>query len=270
MNDNDLEFLEEYQSDNIYDLVRERKKSKAVQGMLHNTSVPQKYYYLENFANGGFAKREIGTDFLDAVEDNKDGFVPKEKQRSDSLFYSTFPMILHYEGGLVHNPKDKGGKTNMGVTQGFLDTFKGKAGVEVNDVENLTLGDAVKLYKTEWDIYGFGKLDNTDVMKLVYDFSVNAGSRTAIKHLQQALNKKGYNLKVDGYIGSKTNKAVNAVDETWLKKELQKSRADHYDGIVDGDPEQYEFIKGWFNRLNDIGGKYGCDTTFVSRHVKRK
>ena len=69
---------------------------------------------MENFANGGFAKREIGTDFLDAVEDNKDGFVPKEKQRSDSLFYSTFPMILHYEGGLVHNLKDKGGKTNMG------------------------------------------------------------------------------------------------------------------------------------------------------------
>ena len=38
MNDNDLEILEEYQSDNIYDLVHERKKSKAVQNILHKSS----------------------------------------------------------------------------------------------------------------------------------------------------------------------------------------------------------------------------------------
>ena len=156
----------------------------------------------------------------------------------------------------------------MGITQKFLDTYKNKSGVNVDDVENLTQSDAVKLYKAEWDTYGFGKLDNTDVMKLVYDFSVNSGPKTAIKYLQKTLNKRGCNLSVDGYIGNKTNQALNGVDEKWLKTELQKSRAEHYDKIVDRHPEQRVFIKGWFRRLNDIGQKHGCDTIFKSRHLK--
>lgn len=270
MNDNDFEILEEYQSDNIYDLVRERKKNKAVDGILYKASIPKKYFYLEHYANGGFAKREIGIDYLDAVEDANGVLLSKEKQRSDSLFYSTLPMVLHYEGGYVNNPKDNGGETNMGITKVFLDTYKKKAGIKTNDIKKLTKDDAVKLYKAEWDIYGFGKLDNTDIMRLVYDFSVNSGPQTAIKYLQEALNRKGQNLKVDGYIGNNTNNAVNTVDENWLKKELQRLRAEHYDKIVDEDPEQDVFITGWFKRLNDIGNKYGCDTTFISRHKNRK
>lgn len=265
MNDNDLEMLEEYQSDNIYDLVRERRRSNAVHGVFHKNPGSKKYYYLEHYANGGIEKREIGTEYLDAVEDVSSS---KDRQRSDSLFYSTLPMVLCYEGGFVNNPKDKGGKTNMGITQRFLDTYKNKSGVNVDDVENLTQSDAVKLYKAEWDTYGFGKLDNKDVMKLVYDFSVNSGPKTAIKYLQKTLNKRGCNLSVDGYIGDKTNQALNGVDEKWLKTELQKSRAEHYDKIVDRHPEQRVFIKGWFSRLNDIGQKHGCDTIFKSRHLK--
>ena len=61
----------------------------------------------------------------------------------------------------------------MGITQKFLDTYKKKAGVNVTDVKELTKKDAISLYKAEWDSRGFGLLDNTDVMKLVYDFSVN-------------------------------------------------------------------------------------------------
>ena len=268
MNDNDLEILEEYQSDNIYDLVHERKKCKALQNIQHKSSNNKKYYYLEQYANGKTDKREIAPGFLDAIELPKDGLIPQEIQRSDSLFYSTLPMVLNYEGGLVNNPKDKGGKTNMGITKGFLDTYKKKSGVKVDDVENLSQGDVVKLYKAEWDIFGFGKLDNTDVMKLIYDFSVNSGPKTAIKYLQQSLNKKGHNLQVDGYIGKKTNDAVNAVDEQWLKDEIQKARAEHYDSIVDNNSEQKEFIVGWFNRLNDIGRKYGTGIKLRSRHLK--
>ncbi len=88
-------------------------------------------------------------------------------------------------------------------------------------------------------------------MKLIYDFSVNLGPSTAIRSLQKALNKKGHNLVVDGYIGDKTNQTVNAVNEKWLKRKLQKSRAEHCDSIVDKYPEQKRFIKGWFYRIND-------------------
>lgn len=205
----------------------------------------------------------------DELEKNNRGSLAKQKHRSDSLFYATIPIVLHYEGGYVNDKFDRGGETNMGITQKFLDTYKKKAGVNVDNVKNLTKSDAVKLYKAEWDSRGFGLLDNENVMKLVYDFSVNSGPQTAIVSLQKALNKKGYNLVEDGYIGNKTNQAVNAVDEKWLKKELQKSRAEHCDKIVDKFPEQKRFINGWFNRINDVGNKFGCDTIFRSRHSNR-
>ena len=88
----------------------------------------------------------------------------EQQQRSNSLFYSTIPLILKYEGGFSDNPNDRGGKTNMGVTQGFLDTYKERAGVSVDDVRHLKEEDAIELYRTEWNIYGFGKLDNSNVM----------------------------------------------------------------------------------------------------------
>ena len=191
----------------------------------------------------------------------------EQQQRSDSLFYSTIPLVLKYEGGFTDNPNDRGGRTNMGVTQGFLDTYKERAGVSVDDVRYLKEEDAIELYRTEWNIYGFGKLDNSNVMKLVYDFAVNSGPLVAIKYLQRILNSKGKNLAVDGYIGENTNRAANSVDEKWLVREIQKSRAEHCDRIVDQDPKQREFIKGWFNRINDIGKKCGCATVFRSRHL---
>ena len=74
-------------------------------------------------------------------------------------------------------------------------------------------------------------------------------------------------MTTDGHIGDKTNNAVNSVNENWLKKELQKSRAEHCDKIVDKYPEQKCFIKGWFNRINDISTKCGCDTILKSKHL---
>ena len=67
MNDNEFEMYEEYQSDNMNDLVCERKKSKAVESVLHNGSVPKKYYYWEHYVNGDSVKHKIESGFLDAV-----------------------------------------------------------------------------------------------------------------------------------------------------------------------------------------------------------
>ena len=265
MND-ELEIIEEFQSDSINELVSERKKNKAVQRFMMQPSTFTKYYYIENYPNGDSLKSEIAPENLDELGENEKGSLAKQKHRSDSLFYATIPLVLHYEGGFVDDPIDRGGKTNLGITQRFLDTYKEKAGVNVTDVKDLTKKDAMALYKAEWDSRGFGLLDNTDVMKLVYDFSVNSGPQTAIVSLQKALNQKGYNLVEDGYIGNKTNQAVKEVDEKWLKRELQKLRAEHCDGIVDKHPEQQRFINGWFYRINDIGNKLGCDTIFKSRH----
>lgn len=203
-----------------------------------------------------------------STQEKKEQQKGNKRDRSDSLFATLIPITLKYEGGLVNAPNDRGGKTNWGITHKFLKTYKNRAGISTEDVSDLTKEDAIKLYKAEWDNYGFGELDKTDIIKLVHDFSVNSGPTKAIKTLQEILNKRGFNLTVDGHIGAKTNKAVNSVDENWLKQELQRSRAEHCDRIVDKHPEQKVFIRGWFNRINDIGRKCGCNTIFQSRHLK--
>ena len=268
MND-ELELIEEFQSDSIDELVSERKKNKVVQRFTMQPSNSTKYFYIGNYSNGDSLKSEIAPENLDELGKKDKSSLAKQKHRSDSLFYATIPLVLHYEGGYVNDKLDRGGETNMGITQPFLDTYKKKAGVNVDNVKNLTKSDAIKLYKAEWDSRGFGLLDNENVMKLTFDFSVNSGPSTAIRSLQKVLNKKGYNLKEDGYIGDKTNQAVNSVDEKWLKKELQKSRAEHCDSIVDKNPDQERYIEGWFYRINDIGNKFGCDTIFKSRYSKK-
>ena len=87
-------------------------------------SISTKYYYIENYPNGDSLKSEIAPENLDELGKNEKGSLAKQKHRSDSLFYATIPLVLHYEGGFVDDPIDRGGKTNMGITQKFLDTYK--------------------------------------------------------------------------------------------------------------------------------------------------
>ena len=48
MND-ELDMIEEFQSDSINDLIVERKKNNAVQRFLTQPSSPTKYYHMQNF-----------------------------------------------------------------------------------------------------------------------------------------------------------------------------------------------------------------------------
>ena len=216
---------EEYNSDNINDIIQERKKNIVLREMLpylFNEKIDKTIYNLIKTNNdGSFSKIRLNNDFFTNKEKNKQESnihtINKnyKQQRSDSLFYKTIPTTLNYEGGYVNNSQDRGGKTNMGITQKFLNTYKNKAGIPIDDVKDLSYNDAIKLYKAEWDTYGFGLLDNTNIMKLVHDFSVNSGPYTAITNLQHILNKKGHNFTTDGHIGDKTNNAVNSVNENW-------------------------------------------------------
>ena len=58
MND-EMEIIEEIQSDNIEELVRERKKDKSIQHFLTHPSSPTRYYHIINYSNGDSLKSEI-------------------------------------------------------------------------------------------------------------------------------------------------------------------------------------------------------------------
>ena len=98
MND-ELELIEEFQSDSIDELVSERKKNKAIQRFTTQSSNSTKYYYIENYPNGDSLKSEIAPENLDELGKKDKSSLAKQKHRSDSLFYATIPMVLRYEGG---------------------------------------------------------------------------------------------------------------------------------------------------------------------------
>ena len=190
MND-ELELIEEFQSDSIDELVSERKKNKVVQRFTMQPSNSTKYFYIGNYSNGDSLKSEIAPENLDELGKKDKSSLAKQKHRSDSLFYATIPLVLHYEGGFVDDPIDRGGKTNMGITQKFLDTYKRTAGVNVADVKDLTKKDAINLYKAEWDSRGFGLLDNTDVMNLFMIFLLIQVHKQQLFLCRRLLTRKG-------------------------------------------------------------------------------
>ena len=97
--------------------------------------------------------------------------------------------VLEAEGGFVHDPDDKGGATNHGVTQQSYSEFLGRKAT-VEEVKNMTVEDAKECYKKDFWIPA--KVDRIpDNLKHIYfDMVVNMGRRNAGKILQQAVNTK--------------------------------------------------------------------------------
>ncbi|WP_343314810.1 glycoside hydrolase family 108 protein [Brucella sp. BE17] len=104
-----------------------------------------------------------------------------------SNFTEIMPYIFKEEGGYVDNPKDPGGATNMGITQGTLSGWMGRAASR-EEVKNLSKGTAMEIYRKQyWD-----KIDGDHlppgVDYALLDFAVNSGTAHAIKMLQQVLD----------------------------------------------------------------------------------
>ncbi len=154
MNDKDFEMIEEFQSDSMVGLVGERIKNKAVQRFLVQSSSPVKYYNIEYYPNGDSLKSEITPEYLDELGKSKKVSFSTQKHRSHSLFYTAIPTVLHYEGGYANDKFDRGSETNMGITQPFLDTYKKKAGVNVDNVNNLTKNNVINYIKQNGIVEG--------------------------------------------------------------------------------------------------------------------
>lgn len=155
--------------------------------------------------------------------------------------------LLRLEGGYVNHKNDRGGCTCKGVT---LPVYRGMygAGLDCSDLKNITDQEAGAIYKTQyWDICGADKIQNSQIANLLVDFAVNSGCRTAIKTIQRLLN-----VEVDGVIGSVTIGAINAYSDPFeLHSKLMNVRKNHYEKIVENNPSQKVFLKGWMNRLKE-------------------
>ncbi len=170
-----------------------------------------------------------------------------------NLFIST---ILKHEGGFVDDPLDRGGATNKGITmKTFQDTAQSILGIAptLENLKNLTDAQAGEIYKARyWDKIKGDDIELQDLANIMFDFAVNSGPGRAAKYLQSILQDMGENISVDGAIGPNTLNALSRVDSVEVYRQYKQRRIEFYHKIVENNPSQERFLKGWLNRINSF------------------
>jgi lysozyme family protein len=161
------------------------------------------------------------------------------------MIHEMIDGIIEREGGYIDLKADKGGPTNMGVTQKTLAAYRGHP-VSKDDVKNLTKQEVRQIY---YDIYwvksGFGQLNlATLVEELLLDSAVHHGVSGATKLLQKAVA-----VKADGVIGPVTRTVVNSMAPDKLAAALCAERVAKFGRIITNDHSQAVFAAGWMNRM---------------------
>jgi len=164
---------------------------------------------------------------------------------SDDAVYGFISRLLVVEGGFVNHPDDKGGPTNMGITQATLSRWRNKP-VSVGDVSNLGDLEARDIYH---ELYWFRprlstlRLDPI-VAEMLFDAAVHSGPRRAIKFLQEAIG-----VRADGAIGPVTRDRAAVFKQPELAAGIMVKRMEYVGRIITKSPSQAVFAAGWMHRL---------------------
>lgn len=157
------------------------------------------------------------------------------------------PIIRKWEGGWSNNKYDKGKETMCGITLSTFRNFFGKDKT-ADDLKHITDEQWKYIFKSGyWDKCNADRIQNQSIANLLVDFAWGSGSKTAIKKIQKLLG-----VKVDGILGEITLSAINKADSKELFENLWKVRKQFFISIVNNNPSQSIFLKGWLNRLNDF------------------
>jgi lysozyme family protein len=166
-------------------------------------------------------------------------------------FERSFVNVLQYEGGYVNKPSDRGGATNLGITEAVA-RENGYSG----DMEYLPMETAKQIYKNKyWNTLNLDSVASKDfdIADRLFNISVNMGCIVAGKFLQRAINLfRTEQLELDGDIGQNTIHALSllGMQELIMIFNLIKwQQAIRYCEICEHNPSQKVFIKGWIRRV---------------------
>lgn len=149
-------------------------------------------------------------------------------------FDSLFSLLINHEGGYVNDPADPGGETKFGISKRSYPTV---------DIANLTLEDAKLIYKRDfWDRYSIDKFPAT-LRHDVFDFAVNSGGATAIRHLQRVLG-----VVDDGVVGPVTLRKLAESDPILVEKKYLGSRLQFMTRLRNWPNHG----RGWASRIADL------------------
>lgn len=160
-------------------------------------------------------------------------------------FDKCLALVLSDEGHYVNDPRDPGGRTNLGVTQRAWEAYVGHP-VDEQTMRGLTPDKVKPFYKAMyWD-----KIRGDDLPAGIdyaaFDFAVNSGVSRAVKMLQQIAG-----VLVDGALGPRSMEAVAACDPAQTVDALCDMRLDFMKRISTWPT----FGKGWSARVARVKAK---------------
>lgn len=166
-----------------------------------------------------------------------------------SRFDECLEFVLKWEGGYGNHSSDRGGATNRGITQKTYDDWRASKGLVRSPVSGISMDEVRNIYRDRyWKSAHCGDCPESIDLAL-FDSAVNCGPKQAIKFLQRALN-----IPDDGVFGPVTSHTLKTttIPHEEIAKLLIDERDEFYDRLVQNDPRQMVFAKGWNNRLNDL------------------
>lgn len=152
-------------------------------------------------------------------------------------FSQAADIMLVREGGLVDDPNDPGGLTKYGISLAAHPEL-GREGIL-----NLTPSQAVDIYREEyWDAAHCDEFPPY-LRMAIFDFAINSGAETAIRHLQRVLD-----VATDGIVGPETLGAATAAPRKSLMETYLKERV----RFLFGNPRFSNYGYGWIARIINV------------------
>lgn len=135
-------------------------------------------------------------------------------------------FTLRWEGLYSNNPNDPGGETMKGITKVVYDSYRTNHSLPIQSVKLISDLELYEIYKIQyWIAAGCDKIDNVKLAVSVFDYAVNSGVARAKRYLALTTDYKQFNINRLGY----------------------------FTKIVAANPKLSVFLKGWKNRVNDLG-----------------
>lgn len=169
-------------------------------------------------------------------------------------FEYALDVLWPEEGLLSDNPKDKGGRTMLGVTQNVFDRWRDSQGMKRADVATITREEATNLYHDLFWVPAHCPDLPKRLACMLFDTAVNSGPSEALVLLQRAVG-----VPVDGRWGSATATAVQFFDssaEDLAIHEYCAARLHFMEQLAVKDPEHYAWaLAGWQHRVDALTAK---------------
>jgi lysozyme family protein len=164
-------------------------------------------------------------------------------------FEKSFLQILKTEGGFVDHPNDRGLTTNYGITLQTLSDYLGRQATK-EEIRNISQDTVKQIYKKHyWDRLKLDLVSSDLIADFLFDYAVNRGARRAAVFIQVIVG-----TQQDGAIGSITLTAINERNPERLLLECIKRAQEEYVRIVENDPSQIVFLRGWLARTHKFMG----------------